>query len=116
MRGLGQSGVSALASLVRHGSMRLGDLAALEGISAPTLSRVIANIEANGYLRRDPDPSDGRAFLLTPTEKGEQVLQELRDERTHVLTQRIERLSVDEAAQLFAALPIIEKLTAEDEN
>ncbi|GAB4586059.1 MarR family winged helix-turn-helix transcriptional regulator [Nocardia sp. IFM 10818] len=64
---LSPGAASALASLARSGPMRLGDLATIERVSAPTMSRVVTSLEKGGYIVRDADPEDGRAQLLSAT-------------------------------------------------
>jgi len=67
---------------VRHrGSIRLADLAAACYIDASTASRQTAELVAQGLLRRESDPADGRVSLLTLTDEGEQVVQELIEQR-----------------------------------
>ena len=52
---------SALARLDRDGPMRLGALAAAEGMSASTVSRIVASLEGPGYVERLADATDRRA-------------------------------------------------------
>jgi DNA-binding MarR family transcriptional regulator len=113
---LGHGAVSALFNLVRHGSMRLGDLAAKEGVAPPTLSRMVASLVDSGYVRREPDPHDGRAFLVSPTEAGEQVVSGLYSTRLMELQRRLDRLSAEQVRLLEAALPVLEELVAEDDT
>lgn len=112
---LGHGAVSALATLVNHGAMRLGDLAAKEAVAPPTLSRIVSTLVDGGYVRREPDPNDGRAFLVTPTEEGARVVSGLHSSRLRELRRRIERLAPDQRAVLTAALPALEALVVEDE-
>ena len=113
---LGHGAVSALFTLVHHQSMRLGDLAAKEGVAPPTLSRIVAALVDGGYVRRTPDPGDGRAFLVTPTEEGERVVTGLYSTRVLELQRRLDRLSPERARLLIAALPALEDLVADDES
>ena len=112
---LGHGAVSALFTLVNHGAMRLGDLAAREGVAPPTLSRIVASLVDGGYVRREPDPNDGRAFLVSPTMEGERVASGLYSTRLRELQRRLDRLSDGQTALLVAALPALEALVAEDE-
>ena len=112
--GLGHSSMSVLATLVNCGSMRLGDLAIREGVAPPTLSRVVAALQDTGYVRREPDPADGRAWLVTVTEEGERIVYGTRSHQLRELRLRIERLSDAQRAALFGALEALEALAAED--
>ncbi|MGA8113623.1 MAG: MarR family transcriptional regulator, partial [Actinocatenispora sp.] len=61
---MGHSAVAALATIVSFGPLRPGDLAGREGVRAPTMTRVVAALEAAGYVVREADPADGRASLI----------------------------------------------------
>jgi DNA-binding MarR family transcriptional regulator len=112
---LGHGAVSALFTLVRHRSMRLGDLAAREGVAPPTLSRIVASLVERGFVVRTPDPHDGRASLVTPTEEGERVVTGLYSTRLRELQRRLDRLTPEQVGLLVAALPALEALVAEDD-
>src|SRR3954465_9785210 len=61
---------SALGALSAAGPLRPGDLAGREGVAAPTMTRIVAGLEEAGYVRRAPDPQDGRAVLVDLTDAG----------------------------------------------
>jgi DNA-binding MarR family transcriptional regulator len=112
--GLGPGAVSALATLARCGPMRLGDLAQKEGVAPPTLSRIIAALVEAGYVRREPDPQDGRAWLATPTPEGERMVSGVRSARMRELQRRVEQLSPEHQGALVAALAALEEIVAEE--
>lgn len=111
---LGVGTLSALATLVRCGPLRLGDLAAREQVAAPTMSRVIAGLESAGYVQRDADPADGRARLLAATGQGEQLVTGLTSERTRVLAARLDRLTPQQRRGLLPGLRALEQTFTED--
>ncbi|WP_326835275.1 MarR family transcriptional regulator [Amycolatopsis rhabdoformis] len=51
-------------------TMRMSELAALASGSLPRLSQVVTRLEAKGWLRRTPDPTNGRYTLATLTDTG----------------------------------------------
>jgi DNA-binding MarR family transcriptional regulator len=53
--------------------IRASDLAALMSLDLSTISRQIATLETQGLVERHPDPLDGRASLLTLSERGRSV-------------------------------------------
>lgn len=112
---LGHGAVSALFTLVNAGPMRLGDLAAREGVAPPTLSRIVATLVDGGYVRREPDPNDGRASLVTATDDGRRVASGLYSIRLRELQRRMDRLSPEQVRALLGALPALEALVAEDD-
>ena len=109
---LSQSLLSALASVVDAGEVRLGDLAALEGVTPATLSRVVAALERNQLVVRSADPDDRRSAFLSPTDLGRGVLADARRDRTASLDALFERLDPEQRASLVAALPALEVLGA----
>jgi DNA-binding MarR family transcriptional regulator len=108
LAGLTPSQLSTLASVGASGPVRLGDLAAAERIAPSTLTRVVNVLEDRGYLRRHS--ADARAFLVTVTESGQDVLQRIRAEGTRMLADSLRALPPDQLAALEAALPALENL------
>jgi DNA-binding MarR family transcriptional regulator len=51
-------------------TMRMSDLAVFTEGSLSRLSNVAARLEKRGWLRRDPDPADGRYTLAILTDEG----------------------------------------------
>jgi len=113
--GPGHGAISALSTLVRHGQLRLGDLAAKEGVAAATMSRIVAALVESGYARRDPDPVDRRAWLAIATEQGERLVSGVRSTRVHELSRRIDRLPAEMQTALVAALPALEALLSDED-
>jgi DNA-binding MarR family transcriptional regulator len=105
--------LSALARIEQHGPIRLGELAAREGIAAPSMIRTIAPLTAAGLIGKEPDPQDGRSFLIATTPAGRETLTGIRRERTALLAQRLDRLTVDQLEVLYAAIPVLELLVGE---
>ncbi len=59
--------------------VRLTDLAARAQLSLATTSELVSELQRLGYLERRPDPRDGRAKLIFPTQRGRQVLDDAGD-------------------------------------
>ncbi|WP_116044068.1 MarR family winged helix-turn-helix transcriptional regulator [Amycolatopsis palatopharyngis] len=114
--GPGHGAISALATLVNFGQLRLGDLAAKEGVAAATMSRIVAALVEAGYVRRESDPLDRRAWLATATEEGERLVSGVRSTRVQELGKRIDRLSPEHREALESALPALEALLADEEK
>jgi DNA-binding MarR family transcriptional regulator len=113
--GLGAGSLSALATVVRHGPIRLGDLAVREGVQPPTLSRIVAHLEDSGLLVRSPDPTDRRATRAEATPAGVDLISGTGSSRAGVLHARMAALSPEDLAILLRAVPVLEALAA-DEN
>lgn len=108
--GLTPSQVSTLASIEAFGPLRLGELAARESLAPPTLSRILAVLEAEGYVDRAADPADGRSSLVSLSARGRAAVSEIRAERGAELERRLARLDPDQLARLVAAVPVLEAL------
>ncbi|HEU0241470.1 MAG TPA: MarR family transcriptional regulator [Micromonosporaceae bacterium] len=106
--------ITALGTVVNEGPIRVGDLAALEGVRAPTMTRIVDGLVADGYAERVPDPADGRACLVRATPAGADMLAGARSARARVLADSLARLSPRQRASIGAALPAIEALFGED--
>lgn len=105
---LGQ--LSALATLGRLGPLTAGALAAHEQVRPPSMTKVLANLVAAGYVDRTPDPLDGRQVVLSLTPRARTLLREDRRRREEWLALGLARLDPDQRAALAAALPVLEVL------
>lgn len=110
LAGLTPTQLAALATVERSGPMRLGDLAAAEGIAPSTLTRLVTALEESGYVRRDADPSDARASTLVITPHGHDTLERLRTESTLMLAASLRLLTPAQRSALAEALPVLELL------
>ncbi|MHA7222824.1 MarR family winged helix-turn-helix transcriptional regulator [Arthrobacter sp. RHLT1-20] len=84
----GQDTGVALQGVLRfvgEGESRATHLAERLGVSAPVLSRHIAELEEQGYVVRRPDPLDGRAQLVALSPSGIEKLRCIEDQRTATL-------------------------------
>jgi DNA-binding MarR family transcriptional regulator len=114
MAGLTPTQLAALATVEQAGPLRLGDLAAAEGIAPSTLTRLVAVLEEFGYVRRDADPRDARASTLAITQEGHETMERLRAENSALLTQRVMLLTPQQRSALADALPALEALADPD--
>jgi len=110
LAGLTPTQLAALSTVEQSGPLRLGDLAAAEGVAPSTLTRLVAALEELGYVRRDADPRDARASTLAITDRGHETLERLRAENSALLVQRLRLLTPEQRAALAAALPALEAL------
>ncbi len=110
LAGLTPTQLAALATVERSGPMRLGDLAAAEGIAPSTLTRLVTALEDGGYLRRFADPSDARASTMAITPRGHELLERIRTESTLMLTASLRMLTPAPRPALAEALPVLEQL------
>lgn len=110
LAGLTPTQLSALATVDRIGPLRLGDLAAAEGIAPSTLTRLVTVLEERGYVERCPVPGDARASTLAIAPAGHEALELIREQSTKLLAGRLRTLTDDQLAAVAAALPVLEQL------
>ena len=91
----GQDTGVALQGVLRfvgEGETRATQLAERLGVSAPVLSRHIADLEEQGYVIRRQDPDDGRAQLVALSPAGAEKLRRIEEHRTATLQGLPQRL------------------------
>lgn len=108
--GVGPARLSALSVLVFGGPMSLGRLAAAEQVRPPTMSRIVAALEADGLVARRADPADARQVVLRATRAGASVLQKGRRRRLESLARRLRPLEPPQLATLAEAAGLIEQI------
>ena len=110
--GVGPARLSALSVLVFAGPLRLTELARIEQVKPPTMTKVVAGLEAAGLVRRRTDAEDARAVRLEATARGTKLLQEGRRRRVARLAAALQSLAPDELEVLARAAAIIERVSA----
>jgi DNA-binding MarR family transcriptional regulator len=103
--------LSALSVAVAAGPIAIGALAATEGVSAPTMSRLVDGLERDGLVRRLPDPDDARGVLVGSTPEGRRVLGEGRSRRVRLLAAGLRTLSPTELAAIRRGAELMERVT-----
>jgi DNA-binding MarR family transcriptional regulator len=98
--------LSALAAIVSSGPLTLGELAAAEGIKAPTMTRIVYALEDAGLVVKR---WEGRRVRLSATARGRRVLEQERRRRTESLAARLETLDSTEVKRLGEAAELIER-------
>lgn len=108
--GITPSQMSALSTIEREGPISLGDLAALENVQPPSMSRLVGVLEGDGHVERVADRSDRRVALVQVTAKARRELHAIRRERNEWMAARIAALSPAERRKVLAAIPVLERL------
>jgi DNA-binding MarR family transcriptional regulator len=108
--GLSLTAAATLGRLQREGSARLTELATAEGVSQPSMTALMARLSAQGLVRREQDPTDGRAVALSLTDTGAALLAQRRADRTARLAPYLAGLSPDDRRLIAEALPALDTL------
>jgi DNA-binding MarR family transcriptional regulator len=104
------SRLAALATIESLGPITLGELAAVEQVQPPSMTRIVARLEENGLALREVDAQDRRIVRVRITDAGRQTLARSRTRKTAFLARRVARLSLAERDALARALPLLETL------
>lgn len=114
--GITHSQLSALATVDRHGPLSLGELAQLENVQPPSISRIVAALEGDGFVERVAGEVDKRVALVQVTAKAKRELDTIRRERDAWLADRLLHLSKPEQKSVIHALPALERLLDPDDT
>ena len=102
--------LAAIGSLNRLGAVTIGELAAVEKVKPPSMTRTVGCLEELGLVRRRPHDTDGRQVVVELTETAHEVLDRDRRRRDAWLTQRLDGLDADERELLRRVAPLLERL------
>jgi DNA-binding MarR family transcriptional regulator len=110
-------GQAALLGQIRHHpNLGVRELAAREGISAPSMTRYLDRLERAGLIVRTRSLEDARRVRLTLTPKGVRVLRSVRRRRTAWLAERLDGLSAAEQRAVAAAIEPLGRLLVEEDR
>jgi DNA-binding MarR family transcriptional regulator len=109
--GISPPRLSALSVVVFAGPIGIGEMAAAEGVAAPTMTRLVDGLEREGLVGRGPDPDDRRGVLVRATAKGSRVLHRGRRRRVDVLASGLRTLSDTDLAAVARGAELIERIT-----
>ncbi|MFI8849595.1 MarR family transcriptional regulator [Streptomyces sp. 891-h] len=108
--GLQPTQLIVLSLLTESGPSRIGVVADRVPCSQPTATAVIAELESLGLVRREPDPTDGRATRVAVTDEGITALRGVALGEADVLLERLDELSDEEAVGVLATAPLLRAL------
>ena len=111
--GLGAATTAALATINRSGPLTPSELAAIEHVKRPSITRTLAGLEREGLIERTPDPTDGRSSLVAITDAGRERLARLRRRKSAYLARRLRKLDPDEVETLARAAELLERMREE---
>ena len=102
--------LSVLGSLFRNGPSTVGQLAVVERVQPPSMTRTVNCLAEGGYVERRAHETDRRQVVVALSPKGEETLAADRKKRDAWLAQRLRELTPDERHVLRQAAPILERL------
>ena len=108
------SSAAALATIERRGPLAPSELAEIERVKRPTITRVVARLEEAGLVERTGDPDDGRAFLVSVTREGSELLRRIRTRKNAYLARRLGKLGPGDLGALERAVDVLERILEDD--
>ena len=102
--------LSALASLELAGAMTPRELAEIERVRPPTMTKIVSKLEERDLVQRTPHPTDGRQVILAATPQGRGVLAKFERAREEWLAQRLSELTAQEREVLRHAAEILRQV------
>lgn len=105
--------LSALSVFGFGGRRTLGELAQVEQVSRPTITRVISSLEAKGLVVREPDESDGRVTWVRATALGREKMERGRAARVEQISGMLARLEPAEIERLDDSVRSLERMLNE---
>ena len=103
---------AVLATLASHAPVTLGELAELERVASPTITKVIGLLHERGLVDKITDPADRRFVRVQLTPEGIALVERSRARKTAWLARQLQDLSPEELERLAAAADVLEHLTA----
>ncbi|KRE23130.1 MarR family winged helix-turn-helix transcriptional regulator [Agromyces sp. Soil535] len=102
-----------LRRLREAGPLTTSELARLEGVRPQSMSATVADLVAAGLVDRRPDPNDGRATLLSLSDRAEGLILIARGAKENWLVRTIgDRLDAEEQRRLADAIGLLDRLLA----
>lgn len=102
--------LSVLGVLYREGPCSIGELASLERVQPPSMTRTVHCLEEAGYVTRRPHETDRRQVVIELAELGTATLAADRRRRDEWLARRLRELTAEERSVLRKAAPLLERL------
>jgi DNA-binding MarR family transcriptional regulator len=106
-RRFGMTQAAVLGRLDRCGAQSIGELASAERVRPQSMSQTLCDLEADGFIERRADESDGRRTLIALTDEGREALLEERALREGWLARSIETLTPADQALLVDAVEVL---------
>jgi DNA-binding MarR family transcriptional regulator len=108
--GLSSTRLSALRVLVFGGPRTLGQLADTEGVTAPSMTRLVTAMERDGLVVRGRSATDGRLVIVSATKAGADLLHRGGDQRVDTLAGLVAELPSADQRCLETAAGVLESL------
>jgi DNA-binding MarR family transcriptional regulator len=99
-----------LSTIDVHGEARIGDLAAVDHCSQPTMTTQVRRLEEAGLVTRTVDPGDARAVRIRITAEGKRTINAVRADRAAAIEPQLARLEAADRQVLTEAVEVLRRL------
>ena len=110
--GLTPARLSALSVLVFGGAMPLGRLARIEGVTSPTMTRIVDGLAALGLAERRPHPDSARLVVVAATHRGHRLMETAAERRFAAIARGLGSLPDDDREAVHAAAAALRDLAS----
>lgn len=100
-----------LSDLERAGPARVSELAQQQRVAQPSMTALVQRLEGEGWVSRGPDPEDGRATLVSPTEAGLAALRDYRRAAAARILPLLAQLDDEDRRILARAAHLMQRLS-----
>jgi len=110
-QGMTQERMNALAIIDSRGPISVSALADHERVRPATMSRMISALEADGFVKRLNDKTDGRGVLVATTARGRKAFAHAQQRRLGQLSAALNELPQDQLELMQSLAGALENLT-----
>jgi DNA-binding MarR family transcriptional regulator len=110
--GLTPARLSALSVLVFGGPCTLGQLARAEGVSGPTMTRIVDGLAGLGLATRSEHPDSARQVLISASDSGHELMRRAAQLRADVIVAALRSLPTAERQAIVRAAPSLRELSS----
>lgn len=107
------AGVRAMSTIDQHGPLGVTTLAQLDNCSQPTMTGIVRQLLDQGWVSREPHPTDARSTLIGLTEEGHAELTRVRAANARLVASRIALHPERTAAELATAVDVLRDVLTE---
>ncbi|HEY2041882.1 MAG TPA: MarR family transcriptional regulator [Jatrophihabitans sp.] len=107
------SQLSALATVKKCGPLSAGEVAAVEQVQPPSMTKILASLEAAGWIERAAHPEDRRQSIISVTQAGRDLLAAETRARDEWLSKRLAEMGQEDKELLRRVIDVLDRLGSE---
>jgi DNA-binding MarR family transcriptional regulator len=104
------SQLSALVTVKKCGPLSAGEVASIERVQPPSMTKILASLEAAELIERAAHAEDRRQAIISVTDAGRRLIDDETRARDEWLAERLSGLSSQDRETLVQAAEILDRL------